>query len=104
MPSALRDRSESLIFCFYFRIFPTIVYSYLAMSRPLGRVEMFNEIYVFLSCILGKLIMYNSVFLLVSHVYCNCMTKVSLDYFHCISFFFFSRHARSYTTSVYETK
>ena len=65
------------------------MYSYLAMSRPLGRVEMFNEIYVFLSCILGKLIMYKSVFLLLSHVYCNCMTKVSLDYFHCISYFFF---------------
>lgn len=81
------------------------MYSYLAMSRPLGRVEMFNEIYVFLSCILGKLIMDNSVFLLLSHVYCNCMTKVSLDYFHCISYFLFlSRHARSYTTSVDETK
>lgn len=48
VPSALWDRSESLIFCFYFRTFLTIVYSYLAMSRPLGRVEMFNEIYVFL--------------------------------------------------------
>lgn len=86
-------RKCNILFLFSYSLphnFLTIVYSCLAMSRPRGIVKMFDEIYVFLSCILGKLIMYNLVFLLLAHVYCKIIVSLRffLSIFTVFRFFF----------------